>query len=135
MDRSLLVRLSECGIHLREKEGNVVASAALDAITDEIRRLIKTNKADLLKAINGDIEPRPCVRSLANAYRRRSGEGFREAFQRVTGCDIWKETPEWIALYTFEAWMASEGPPNARQRDSPIGVTTASANHMGGWEP
>jgi hypothetical protein len=135
MTRSLLVMLAERGISLREKDGAVAASCTPDAITDEIRRLIKTNKADLLKAIRGDIEPRPCMRSLANAYRRRSGEGFREAFQRVTGCDIWKETPEWIALYTFQSWMASEAPPNARQRDSPIGMTTASANQMGGWEP
>jgi hypothetical protein len=131
----LLLECLGAGITVSIDGRDLRIKAPPGAVTEALRRCIKNHKADLLKAIRGDIKPRPCMRSLANAYRRRSGEGFREAFQRVTGCDIWKETPEWIALYTFEACIEMEAAPNARQRDSPIGVTTASANQMGGWEP
>jgi hypothetical protein len=110
MSPTVLVRLRERRVMMEEVNGNLRASAAPGAINDEIRRLIRGNKAELLRAIRGEIEPIPSVRSLADAYRKKHGSGFRAAFLRETGCDHFMATPSWFQLYLFHAWVAATPP-------------------------
>jgi hypothetical protein len=70
--------------------------------------MIKAHKADLLKALSGELQPVPSIRSLANAYRTSMGAGFREAFLRETGCDHFLVTPSWFQLYLFREWLLDE---------------------------
>jgi hypothetical protein len=59
----------------------------------------------LLKALRGELQPVPSIRSLANAYRKNIGERFRDAFHRETGCDYFEVTPTWFQLYVFADCM------------------------------
>lgn len=47
---ALLARLEAAGVTLREHEG-VILAGPREAVTDDLRALIRSNKADLLAAI------------------------------------------------------------------------------------
>jgi len=103
----LLTNVHQLGLSLEARDGKVVLCGSTSSITEVLRRMIKAHKADLLKALSGELQPVPSIRSLANAYRTSMGAGFREAFLRETGCDHFEQTPEWIQLYLFRDWLAA----------------------------
>ena len=61
----VLHRLQECGVHLRI-QGDAIVAAPRDALTDELRALIREHKPALLDAMKA---AQPCLDELSNEAR------------------------------------------------------------------
>jgi hypothetical protein len=104
---ALLLHLRAGGVRLGIQDSRLSYRAPREAATPSLHRLIVDHQSTLLELLEGRVEPRPSVLNLANEYRRVRGDGFREEFIEVTGCDFWEVTPAWIDLYTFAAWLSA----------------------------
>jgi hypothetical protein len=107
---ALLLDLHRRGVTLDAVGGQLRGRGPHAALTPDVVSAMNTNKAGLLDLVEGRTEPRPSILSLAKAYRQLHGDGFREAFTEVTGCDFWEASPTWAQLYIFEAHLSAGTP-------------------------
>ena len=106
MRESLLLGLWKLGGRVEvDPRGNLVVVALGAPVPRDTLSRLRQHREALIKAARGELEPQPSVRELTNTYRRAFGDGFREAFRQVTGCDHFERTPEWIQLYLFREWL------------------------------
>ena len=104
----LLLDLHRRGADLRLEDGRVRCRAPSGALNPDVRARLVRSRDTLADVLRGRHHPRPSLRALANDYRRIHGDGFREAFIKVTGCDFWEVTPSWPQLFIFEAHLRSD---------------------------
>lgn len=107
---ALLLDLHRRGVTLDADGDQLRCRGPKSVLTSDMLAEVKAQKNGLLDLAYGRIEPRPSILSLAKDYRRRHGDGFREAFIEITGCDFFETTPSWVQLFIFDAHLRASAP-------------------------
>ena len=104
-ESDLILQIHAAGVTLDAVDGRVRYRVIRGALPDELRRAMKEWRSALLAIVLGRRDPRPSIRTLANEYRHRRGDGFREALLAVIGVDFHLNTPSWLELQIFLVHM------------------------------